>query len=312
MTSTTPTADSGSLMMIRRDGWSSIAWLAGVVALGGLLLLIPLPQSHRYRLVAGLLDLGHVPLMAALAWAMLRVLGRRGWVLGAAVGLAAGGEFLQWLAPSRSPDWGDFVHGSIGAVLAWIWTGPSRGATLRRASATAVLLAVPLVDRGPSFYDVAAGHLQFPVLADFSTRAQEMRWSGHGAKVTREQDAIGHWVGRMTFLPGKNDFPGAEFFPIEPDWSSYRELLLTLEVDVPIELCVSIKDRRVEQGYAHRFNDRRRLTPGEQTIRWNLEEVARGAGAAPLDRTRMDCVNLFVENREQSGSIVIRSLRLEK
>jgi hypothetical protein len=87
------------------------------VLLTGVLLLMPLPrhwQGGGWRNT--LLDLGHVPLFAALTLALRGALGGQ-WYRPVLVSVAVAGlaEILQ-AGTSRSPSFPDFLHGSLGAL----------------------------------------------------------------------------------------------------------------------------------------------------------------------------------------------------
>src|SRR5437016_4509236 len=79
-----------------------------------------------------------------------------------------------------------------------------------------VLLAWPVVDAAPRLLDAWEGYEAFPVLADFATSRQELRWECRQAVLTRVPDAAqaSGWGGHLEFLPGDEDYPGAELQPI--------------------------------------------------------------------------------------------------
>src|SRR5687768_16220018 len=90
--------------------------LALVVA--GVLLLAPLPRGWHYGWRAEILNLGHVPLFAAVAvslWVWLRPALARPVLVG--VALAGLAEVVQHFA-GRTASWSDFLHGSLGAMAA--------------------------------------------------------------------------------------------------------------------------------------------------------------------------------------------------
>lgn len=105
----------------------------GCSALGVLALLMPLPPMPGWQ---WLLNLAHVPLLAALAWLWLRALGslgmdrRRALAVVLLGGATAGGamELLQCYVPGRWPDWKDFALNLLGLILgAWLaWRSDPR------------------------------------------------------------------------------------------------------------------------------------------------------------------------------------------
>jgi len=74
----------------------------------------------------------------------------------------------------RTPDWGDFVRGvlgaSAGAVCVHAWRRRRNGLRLLAASVlVAALLAWPVLDAGPWLLDAYEGYRDFPVIASFQT-----------------------------------------------------------------------------------------------------------------------------------------------
>ena len=92
-------------------------------------------------------------------------------------------EFLQMALDARSPDVFDIMRNILGALLAVVFYSPSRKNTSRTILrffqigllAALVLLAVPLA---VAITDEIISAEQFPVLSDFETPFECMRWSG--------------------------------------------------------------------------------------------------------------------------------------
>lgn len=301
-------ADSGA--MIRTMRTSSIVAMAAALAVVLVLLTMPIPDGRRRPIAVAVLNLGHVPLFAALALATFRFVGS-GWTALAALAAAAvGGELLQAAVPGRTADWGDVGLGLAGVVLAWAWNpwraGPPPRAAVRWLAAGAAALAVGF-EGLPNVADALLAQRQFPVLCDFSTPWQERRWS------TRQAS----WESRdgrtaLVFETGPDDFPGAELIPIESDWSGYDSLVLDLELDQPMELQATIRDQRAEMGYDERFNATLPIFEGRRTFRLPLALAASAPRTRPLDLRRIDSLNLFIDVAAAPGRMIVHRIALER
>jgi hypothetical protein len=295
--------------MIRLITVPSIPLILTATLLVGIALLVPIPSARHHRMLTALLNLGHVPLFAGLAWLVFRRTRALGWGL-PALGLVAAvilGELIQVWSPGRTPDRIDAEHGLIGIALAWLLgrrEPPGRWSWV----AAIGLMAIPCVRLAPEMLDVVRGWSRFPVLASFASVEELARWKTHGATIERaERD--GEAVGRILPTAG-DEFPGAEFIPVVADWRAWHKVIVDLAVDQETTLYATVRDQRREQGYAERFNDERRLTPGRHRWEWKLDDLARTPGGRNLDLSRIDSINLYVNQNQSNVRIDVFRIEL--
>src|SRR5262245_61577659 len=201
--------------------------LAGVIAL----LVIPLPLSWRSGWFSKLLDLGHIPLFAMLTLMMHRLLRvRLSVACGFAITAAGAGELLQTMV-QRSADFGDFVRGAIGSLVAALLVRACRTPRSLRnlvvsATLSIALLTWPVAEALPKLWDATVAYRAFPTIGDFTTRWSEQRWSTDQLVIERvtAERWPGEWIGRMDFFPSAQHSAAAVLFPVRRDWSSYRQL----------------------------------------------------------------------------------------
>ena len=302
-----------SKKMIRFTTRTSIILLICAVLGTGILLVIPIPDARHHRIVTGMLNLGHIPLFAVVAFIAFTVLGRNLWTVAALVALVTGGELIQGLAPGRTPDIDDLVHGLLGVGITWVWTGKSRWSRFpRRELATVALMLLPIYQIGPGLLDVGLGLWQFPMLCDFTTPGQERRWIPNGVRIREVQWPDGTTVGRLAFRPNRWEYPGSEFIPVLCDWRGYSALEIEIESSELIPLLLTVRDQRPEQSYDGRFNLSYHYPPGKHVIRLPLEAIRTAPKDAPLDLSRMDSVNFFIEQKDTPRTMIIRQIRLVK
>jgi hypothetical protein len=286
------------------------------IALAAALLLVPLPGAWRGLWQSKVLDLGHVPLFALLTVLVWRRLGPG--VLGPiaiAVGLAAAGEVLQGLV-GRSAGLRDFVRGALGALAAGAGIAAWQ-ARLRPAQAFGWLLAVaaliawPLYDAVPYLIDAWEGSRDFPVLAQFRTERELLRWQWRQAEMTRIPAAEGG-AARVTFLPGPESYPYAALRPIRRDLRGYREVCFSLTVPgESLELVISLRSGSGDPDATTHYQEPRRLSRGPHVIRLDLAEVAPKANPRPLDLDDLWIIQLFLEHPQQARTIELHRVWVE-
>ncbi len=302
-----PASDRGPRKMIRLAPLPSILIISVALVIAAGLLLIPIPSARHHRLLTVVLNLGHVPLFAILAWIIFRVLGRSRVTLGTLVMLVVVGEWIQVWAPGRTPDWSDAEHGVLGVGLASL-AGSSGNRKLVPWILGGAMMLVPLVRVGPELADVVLAWREFPVLASFEWSFQSERWKTHGASIERVVLADGTTAGQL-LLNDRDEFPGAELVPVVVDWRAWKKLHVEFEIDRPATLLVTIRDQRSTNGYSERFNAEREFGAGRHRWEWRLSEIEKTPGGKDLDLSKIDSINFFVDRREWKTRInVVRVL----
>jgi hypothetical protein len=338
---------------IRPPSKKALVLLLGL-GLAVALLLMPFPPSWRGLWQEKLQDLGHLPLFAGLTlllWICVGPASRAGpgrsgepsrtqsaarlaaptrsaarlaaptgllWSVLIAIGIAGLAEIVQgWVG--RTMGLGDFLRGSLaalatGAVIAgWQW----RRYPLRVVACllvAAALLAWPLVDGVPYLVDAYQGARAFPVLADFATQRQLLRWRTRQASLTRvEADPPATWEGRLEFFPGPHPYSYGAVRPILRDFSDYRWLCYSFSVlDKPVELVISLRSGSGEPGVTTHYQEQKIYAPGSYQERLDLTKVAPRADPLPLDLSDLWIIQFFLVRPQEPHTILLQRLWLEK
>lgn len=289
------------------------------IATAAVLLFLPLPDQWSGGWRSRLLDFGHVPLFAALviAWSAGN---RSPWrtVVLAAV-FAAAAEGVQSLV-GRTPDWGDFVRGALGASAAAVcvqaWRGRRNRLRLIVAPVlVAALLAWPVLDSGPWLLDAHEGYRAFPILASFQTPREIRRWGWRQAQMERIADPAdgGVWVGRIDFLPGSDPFPTAGMDPITRDFRGYASLLCSFEVvGDPLQLIVSVRGGPLDEGHTRHVQFSHRFEGGAHILKLALADLTNPPQGPPLDLGEIHTIQFYVIRPTELRTILIRRIWLEK
>jgi VanZ family protein len=281
-------------------------------------LLVPLPNQSRSPWVSKLLDVGHVPLFALVTVCFWRLVGRRIWLaFSLAVVSAVAAEVGQTFV-DRSGDLLDVVRGLLGALIAVVWLQlRPRAVAWRRIAAgsaiTCALAAWPFWDCGPILLDAVRAYRSFPVLSDFQSPWEPLRWFTDGALLKRVA-AVEHgegWAGRLDVSPHQGG-NGAILFPIVQDWSSYRRLGCTFSFSgEPLRILISVRDGRKARPPLRRFDLERVYVAGRHRVVIDLHDLAAGQRFAPLDLTRIQSFHIVATQLTESRTLYLHTIELE-
>lgn len=308
-------------------------WLAVVVVGLCIAVAVLAPDPDRYRRsILHFHDFLHVPGFALVVAALLvgfdtsyeatrrrrfrRLLG----VCAVAAVIGVGIEVIQWLVAGSADPW-DVARDGGGIVIAALWAASRwrdvRVAARRLLRSTALALAVGfLLPTLGALADEAHARRQFPVLADFSTRAELTRfgWSTQSRAVLEPADRAdsGHRVLHLFLSPGT--YPGLtfEFFP--RDWRGWSHFVLvcTNPGSTPFPLTIRINDLKHNQEYTDRYNGTFMLVPGVSEIRILLADVEAAPRTRKLDLGNVALVVAFSYNLQEPRELLIHQLRLTR
>lgn len=297
--------------------WGLLRYL--IFAAACLLLFLPLPPWLDGGWRSTLLDLGHVPLFALLTVTLARVLGCRWYhAVGIGVLLAAGVELAQSVT-GRSASWTDLGYGTAGVLSAgvllraaeWRARSMSRSRLLGHAMVALTLTALPVLHAAPGLLDAAEGVASFPVLADFRSESQLRRWICRQARLSRAKqgDSI---VGRLEFLPGAEDYPGAQLEHVLRDFRGYDRLCWALTVEnEAVTLAFSLRSGPDRSGRTRHYQFQRRLEPGEHVVEMDLLTAAAHGEEGQLDLANLWYSQLFVVRPTEPRAVQVRRVWLE-
>jgi hypothetical protein len=289
-----------------------------VMAYAAVLLFAPLPVGWQTGWRAKLLDFGHVPLFAVLVVALRGGLGLRlGWSVVVAVAAAGLVEVIQ-PAVGRTGDWGDFIHGTLGALAG---AAVVRAIECRHRRARAVgclvlaagLVAWPVVEVVPYLADAVEAHQAFPVLAGFETDRELLRWECRQAELTRIPYRPGGWVGRLDLFPGPHDYPSAALRPVVGDFRGYRSLCCGFRVvGDPLELVISVRSGTPDRHRTTHAQVGRTYAAGDHVVRLDLAAlVAAAEEPDPLDLSDVRYVQFFAVRPTATRTVFLLLVWLE-
>lgn len=236
-----------------------MAW--GICLLGGVLLIMPLPQPGKLGWTPLLRDWSHAGLFALMAWMVMQsqmTSGRRlTWTVGQTVGLmllmAAGTELVQTLT-GRSMDVADFLQDVTGMVAGIAVSLLTRARSLAAkagllvvAAGLLVVSARDLILRGTVSWQKAAA---FPMLEDFESdpalRLWHLEYQGEpvelqlltDVRTTTRRLYLDIHASGLTSLHGdaeERDWSGWTHLVFEAESSASADLLLGVRIDNAVE-----------------------------------------------------------------------------
>ena len=282
-----------------------------------ILLLVPLPERWQGDWQGKFFDLGHVPLFAGLTLVLTSAMGGSWrWPAVISLTLAALAEIAQDYC-GRSASFLDFLRGSLGVGVAVVviraWKVPR---TLRRLACHGLmilgLIAWPMADRGPYLLDAYEGWWSFPVLADFRTPRELLRWQCQQSSLERIPDPKqqGSWLGRLELLPGPEMYPGAALQPIIRDFTAYRRLCWSfVTAGDALTLVFSVRSGSGLPSDHYQFA--RTFAAGEHRVEADLANIAPKAEPAALDLSNIMIVQVFIVQPERIETVWLKRIWLE-
>lgn len=230
-------------------------------------------------------------------------------------------EFTQMGLDGRSPDVFDILRNMVGCLFAVVFFSPSR----KKSSPTSLrffqigvvtalmLFAVPLAF---AIADEIITLKQFPVLSDFETPFERMRWTG-GAdhSVVSERARSGNHSLKIHLHTSQYSGIALDYFP--KDWRNYRTLAFSVfnPSDIPLKLVCRIHDENHYPNggdYEDRFNRTLVVRGGWNDIEISLADVMSAPQSRKMDMRRVQNIGIFSVRLPQERVIYLDYLRLVK
>lgn len=278
---------------------------------------IPRPRS---LLGDGILNLGHSPLFALVAYVLLAAQKtsrskNRGLLLSfvGATGLAGIAELCQSLV-GRNAELKDFVHGlqGIAVLLGGVYAYRQRRPLLVGAYLAFALVSLTLILQPVARLAIAAPKFTqaFPRLGSFEASWELTHWQPtHCARLARSQavSTQGGWSLEVVCPPCS--YPGASLSDFPRDWSPYRTLRFDAYVSAQdtLKLYVRIDSQAIGEADAYRFVRSYRLHPGWNQAVVPTDELAGAKGTPP--RHVRSCL-FFLNRPEQSKTFFLDNVVL--
>jgi VanZ family protein len=322
MMSTGPPAQTGGPFHFHRRMLGPPAVLLAVFLFAGG------PGYRSPRSLCAAWDLGHLAAFSLWSYllvtcgAIREISPARQWGIVLAFCLVAGAasEGIQTLLGGDASI-GDLLRDMAGGAIALSWFSPSSKvlpAPIRRAARTvaATLLLVACLPLAAALSDEEIARLQFPVLSDFETPFEAGRWYG-GARFSVDRSLARHGKASLRVEMDVALHSGVELAHFPRDWRGYRFLRLEAFNPSPeeIDLTCRIHDLRHEKGeqrYEDRFNKAFRLRPGWNSLRIDLEAVARAPAGRKLDLGSVRAVGIFATRLPAPRTVFLDQVRLER
>ncbi|MEC8337287.1 MAG: hypothetical protein VXZ84_04020 [Planctomycetota bacterium] len=309
-------------------------YLAFATCIALLLLLCPMPEMNRMFRYG--MDLLHAPFFAILSL-FLDQKRRKGkqngfiqglcfWVFLCMLGAAL--EAIQTIA-GRDTNWHDGLSNLLG-ITAGLLFSYALSATDRiylkyfGGFAGTLMLLLGSIYGLYGVWDTVQAEIEFPLIADFETHRELLRWEARDAVLIRSKQHArsGHFSGNITFQEGR--YPGVSIELPPGDWSTYRYLTLDImraenknfpqsnrEQSANLALRIKLEDDGPSDSFQDRFESTVALQPGQNQIRIPVDVIANSPAARSLRLNRMKRLSLFVTNLKSSQVLFIDKIHLE-
>ncbi len=274
------------------------------------------------RTAVELLNYGHVLVFGLVALLIYQIIGsfktsrsRRlaAWLITMAIGFMV--ELFQLGMEGRYFELDDLLNDGIGALafLAFFSEYEKRHTEwIMRIISVALLLAA-----GIPFYTALTNEinyrLRFPVMSSFESISETSSWAvdNAGMKRSKEHAAKGLYSGMVTFLPGKYSTLCNE--ELIENWAGYK--IVAMDIYLPgekgLKITVRINDRKHNQNYNDRFNQKIGLVPGWNHIRISLEDIEKSPVDRLMDMSAIKKICIFASGLTEPHTVYLDNLRLE-
>ena len=297
---------------------SKTFWLL-LSGLCGLFLFVGGPGADSLRSVKELWDIGHIVCFAL--WGYGYAAWRRGAALRVGVeviilslGVGALTELIQsqiGRSPSLNDVMSDLFGGALGYLLYCFWRYRAScwyaWLVLVVASVCSVILMAPTAK---AVADDFISWRQFPVIADFETPFEYLRWSGSaGRRVVGKKGTADQHRLRVTFSTQR--YSGITLRSTQTNWRGFR--FFRLSVFNPADaftMHMRIEDKLHDNSYSDRYNHSVVIVPGENLVEISLEKVAQAPKLRQLDLGQVSKVGLFVGKLTSPKTVYIDDVTL--
>ena len=152
----------------------------------------------------------------------------------------------------------------------------------------------------------------FPIILDFNSAwsASFVRFNKTEMETSSSKAGDKNQLFRIRFDAGS--FPGVSIIEPAPDWSAYRNLRFKVAsgYDENMDLFVRIHDRKHDNNYQDRFNQKFIIHPGLNEIVIPLAQIEKGPLNRDLDLARIAGLILFSSEVEKSRLLEISNIYL--
>ncbi len=288
-----------------------------------ILLVVPMPGSGReFRYVGDTLHVPSFALLGALLFRLFQHRIRRPPIVIALTSLfvvalfALSTEAVQSFV-GRQPSWqdvaADLLGGAGGILLTHSLLAESRRQRALCIAAGLICFAIGVAGPLTILADAAIQRAEMPRLASFEHSLELSRWVHGGCHIERVQEKATHGSSSLRVDLQVGIYPGVTLAHPVRDWSGFTECLadVYLSDGPPLDMIVKIQDFEHNQEYHDRFHQTVRLSPGQNTIRVNLDEARRAPRDREMDLKQVATLSLFTVELDAPRTLYLDNVRLE-
>ena len=219
-------------------------------------------------------------------------------------------ESLQLLIPSRQFSAIDIGYDIIGALL-----GVTLCLVLTRKVAFWMFLGIPLlvlIALLPSRHvimDEIHMYQQFPILSDFSSKNELLRWHGKDLKRVCEIESDNC---ALSFNLTNAKYSGVTLIAVAPDWRDYTYLKIEIYARNSIKITLRVNDIAHTDSYKYedRFNIHPLLDAGTNELTIKLSDIKEAPQNRMMDLANIDSLGVFSTQPHTNDTMLIKSVRL--
>lgn len=287
------------------------------------------PAYHTARSFKECWNLGHVLFFFLATWLVVSLRASRQlpqkdwfffiWVFLGVLGSGICIELLQKASGGRAVDGWDLYRNQLGCLAAFVCTASlpltQKGNRLLMLMLTGLLLvaARPLYQ---ALADEQAARNQFPVLSDFETPFEQMRWRDIH-QLSRQQKFVRHGRYGLRVQLSTATYSGTSLFYFPHDWRDYKRLYFSVfipDTDFLFLHCRINDTLHNQHGlrFDDRFHKRFTLQPGWNDLSVALQDVRTAPATRLMDMEHIEGLGLFVIRQKRTHVLYLDHVYLSR
>ncbi|WP_319548573.1 VanZ family protein [Desulfogranum marinum] len=231
-------------------------------------------------------------------------------------------EFLQMYSSHRSPDVYDILRNQLGCLVGytlitfkykaaaarwWVWP-------FRCFVCACLLFALWPLTR--SLVDEHVARKQFPVLADFETPLERMRWM-NSRQLKVQEKIVRHGKRAAQVRLTTATYSGTTLFNFPHNWYDYSILHFSVynPLEQPLKLHCRIHDTRHKESgsaFSDRFHQKFTLHQGWNDLQVSLKEVEQAPKSRNMDMGQIENLGFFVVRQPEPRLMYLDHIYLSR
>ena len=178
-----------------------------------------------------------------------------------------------------------------------------------------ILLCLQLYPLFVTLVDEQMARRKFPILADFESKLELIRWTSNG-HITLDKNIAAHGDYSARIELTTDQYSGASLKSFPGNWNNFERLLFSIYLPdkQPLPITTRIHDKQHEQGqhlYSDRFHLKTILQPGWNHIAIEISDVIHAPQTREMDVEFITNIHFFTIDLKQPRVIYLDNLRLE-